>query len=183
MSNSGHRIPNSHLVPQDEPARDRILIELHRMQLAGVELDDRAVEIASLIGQYAHRKAISNAMVALGDVPRSQKTATELDDRPRWVYYIRRGLLIKIGTTVNLETRFITLRPNEILAIEPGDERVERQRHQQFADLRHSGEYFHPGPALQEHVLALRAEHGAPRVKAPLLVDGQDFFPDAQGVA
>lgn len=177
---SGRRIPNSNLISEEEAAKTAILIQLHKMELAGVVLDDRAVEIAVLLGQYKHRSALERSPVAPGDVPSWQKGQKEGDDRPRWVYYIRRAMLIKIGTTVNLTTRFITLRPNEILAIEPGDERLERQRHKQFADLRHSGEYFHPGPALQEHVLAVRREHGIPDIAVALLSDGQDFFPKSE---
>lgn len=178
QSNTGDRIPHSDKVDRDDPARSHILITLHRMELAGVELDEKAVEIATRLGRWHHDTALTEAAPADGDVPRWQRRGCESDvDRPTWVYYVRCGHLIKIGTTMDLARRFIAIRPNEVLALEPGGHVIEGERHREFAKLQASGEYFHPGPALQKEILALRAAHGVPSWTASLVPDGQNFFP------
>lgn len=87
------------------------------------------------------------------------------------VYYIRRSNLIKIGTTTRLRSRMNSLMPDEILALEPGDEHTEAGRHLQFTELRADprGEYFFPGAALLAHVSRTRREHGAPPEGLPTL--------------
>ncbi|MEU0181794.1 GIY-YIG nuclease family protein [Streptomyces sp. NPDC006207] len=174
--NSGDRIPYSSRVDRDDPARTHILITIHKMEQAGVEIDDRAIEIATKLGQWHYSEALKEEPVAPGDVPRWKKGPREAGDRQCWIYYVRIGHLIKIGTSMALDTRFTTLRPNEVLALTPGGEILERELHRQFADLRANGEYFHPGKALQDHILALREEHGVPTWTASVVPDGQDFF-------
>lgn len=78
------------------------------------------------------------------------------------VYYIRRGEVIKIGTTTTPWQRFATLRPDEILAFEPGTVIEERMRHQQFRHLRCAGEHFRAEPELLEHIAQVRQIHGGP---------------------
>jgi hypothetical protein len=97
--------------------------------------------------------------------------------RECWVYYIRVGHLIKIGLTTNLASRFSSLRPNEVLAIEPGGSELETAMHKQFASLRAGGEYFHPGPDLQQHIKDLRDRVGPPQWRASIVPDGQNWFP------
>lgn len=80
------------------------------------------------------------------------------------VYYVRDDDKIKIGVSRNLWQRMNQL-PGRLLAIEPGDEHVERLRHGEFAALRigHS-EWFwddHAG-ALRQHINSLRSQHGDP---------------------
>ncbi|MEV7364264.1 hypothetical protein [Streptomyces sp. NPDC091299] len=148
------------------------------MEKAGVEIDDRAVEIATKLGRWHLEQALVDEPVAEGDVPRWQKRGGEMDtDRPSWVYYVRCGHLVKIGTTVDLATRFIALRPNEVLALEPGGLVIEGERHREFSTLRASGEYFHPGPALQKHILTLRKDFGPPEWNVSIVPDGQNWFP------
>ena len=80
------------------------------------------------------------------------------------VYYIRRGRLIKIGTTRDPVQRFADLMPDEILAIEPGGAGLEHARHHQFAHL-HSGlgkEHFRDEPDLLGHIRSVRALYGDP---------------------
>ncbi|MEW2415307.1 hypothetical protein AB0953_16550 [Streptomyces sp. NPDC046866] len=169
--NIGDRIPHSDKVDRKDPARADILILLHRMELAGVEIDDRAVEIAIKLTRFRLEQA--------APPPPEPVVTPETDPvgRKRWVYYVRCGHLIKIGTTINLASRFISIRPNEVLALEPGGQELETARHREFRALRASGEYFHPGPALQEHILALRAEHGPPNWAGSLVPDGRNYFP------
>lgn len=66
------------------------------------------------------------------------------------VYYMRLGDMVKIGWTTNLPKRTRTINPQEVMATEPGDMKLERQRHRQFADLRVHGEWFrYEGPLIQ----------------------------------
>lgn len=177
-TNSGDRIPHSDKVDPDDPARSHILITINQMHLAGVEIDDQAIEIATKLGRWHVEQALAEASVPEGDVPRWQRRGREMDiDRPSWVYYLRCGNLIKIGTTIDLVKRFEAIRPNEVLALEPGGLIIEGERHREFAQLRASGEYFQPGPDLQRYILDLRKAFGAPNLTASLVPDGQDWFP------
>jgi len=171
------RIPHADKVERDDPARTHILIQLHYMEQAGVEIDANAVDIATKMGRARYQRAIEQRPVLDGDVPSWRKGPREAGDLPGIVYYIRIGHLVKIGTTIDPANRFTDLRPNEILAYEPGGEILEHQRHTQFKALRARGEYFHPGKLLQEHILHLRAEHGTPSWKVTTVPDGQDYFP------
>jgi hypothetical protein len=148
------------------------LINLHRMENAGVEIDERAVEIATHLGRHAYGEAQSQP-VRTDESLRARALAVRAAST---VYYVRCGHLIKIGTTTDLGRRFKAVRPNELLAVEPGGQEVETQRHRQFAGLRASGEYFHPGRALQEHIIQLRTSCGIPPRTGSVVPDGQDFF-------
>lgn len=75
------------------------------------------------------------------------------------VYYLRfDGNIVKIGTTGDIESRMAAMyrRPQDLLAIEPGDHRLEKMRHKQFsadlADWEGSREMFHMSPALRSHI-------------------------------
>lgn len=171
------RIPHSDKVERGNPARASILILLHDMEQAGVSIDATAVDIATRLGEWQHQQTIAVYDVQPGDVVPRQRGRREAGARQTWVYYIRIGHLVKIGASMALTTRFCTLRPNEVLALEPGGEVLEQELHHRFAHLRASGEYFHPGPALQEHILRVREERGAPNWSASIVPDGQDFFP------
>jgi hypothetical protein len=173
-SNVGDRIPHADKVDRSDPHRADILITLHRFELAGIEVDDRAVEIATKLTRWYAANADEQDEIRRQDMERRQ---AEQAARECWVYYIRVGRLIKIGMTTNLAGRFSSLRPNEVLAIEPGGSEREVAMHQQFAELRAGGEYFHPGAALQQHVTELRQELGSPAWIASIVPDGQDWFP------
>lgn len=175
-SNTGDRIPHSDKVDYEDPDRAGILITLHRMELAGVEIDSRAVEIARALTR-SHSEEVARQR------PPEQPLLPGHDGsgQKRWVYYVRCGYLVKIGTTANLTIRFQSVRPNEFLAKEPGGHEVETVRHREFKPLLAGGEYFHPGPALQAHILELRERLGPPNWAGSLLKDGHDFFPDNHG--
>ncbi|MFE9738828.1 GIY-YIG nuclease family protein [Streptomyces sp. NPDC006477] len=170
MTNSGDRIPHADKVDPQDPARAHILITLKRMELAGVEIDDRAVEIAVHLGRW------HQAQRARRDNVPEMRPGHDALNRKRWVYYVRSGHLIKIGTTADLANRLSAIRPNEILALEPGGQALEAERHRSFASLRVSGEYFHPGSALQEHIIHLRESLGPPNWHGSVVPDGQDWF-------
>ncbi|MEV5236468.1 hypothetical protein [Streptomyces pseudogriseolus] len=172
-SNVGDRIPHSERVAPDDPARSYILITLRRMEVSGVEIDDKAVEIATKLGRRKYEEGRKER-----EDRDEQLRARVLAVREGWkVYYVRCGNLIKIGYTANLGQRFTSIRPNELLALEPGGQEVETQRHRQFSQLRASGEYFHPGPALQSHIAGLRSTYGVPLWTASLVSDGRNWFP------
>ena len=79
------------------------------------------------------------------------------------VYYVRLGDHIKIGTTTNLRARmsalYIDHNPDALLATEPGDRNVERERHNDFREDRafSNRELFNPSPRLMAHIQRLNA--------------------------
>ncbi|MER7447820.1 GIY-YIG nuclease family protein [Microbacterium sp. NPDC097977] len=103
------------------------------------------------------------------------KPAPDVDTATRkgtdWVYYIRFGDRIKIGTSSSIKGRLSTLPHDEILALEPGGRSLERERCREFSALRIDGQraWFQDTPALRTHADRLRAEHGEPNqlVRAP----------------
>lgn len=173
-TNSGIRVPHADKIPAEDPDRAGILIELHRFELAGVEIDDRAVEIATKLTRW--RAATAQERREEVQREREQREA-EAAGRDCWVYYVRCGSLVKIGMTTNLDNRFAALHPNEILAIEPGGAIREAEMHARFAAMQAGGEYFHPGAALQEHIIDLRDHHGTPAACNAVVPDGLNYFP------
>lgn len=137
---------------------------LLEMRSAGIEVNEDSVAIAVRLGR--HRYATEQAKTAREPKPAPsgipERLWPEQGDEPSIVYYIRRGRLIKIGTTTRPEQRFRNLVPDEILAWEPGGRNEEQARHRQFAHLREGGEYFRPGQDLQAHCRATRKRHGNP---------------------
>jgi hypothetical protein len=172
-SNSGRRIPHADKVDANDPNRTDILITLHRFELAGVEIDERAVEIAVALTRWHIRTAIERAAVQQQEIRARRE---EQEKRDCWVYYVRCGSLIKIGMTTNLRSRFASIRPNEVLATEPGGSILEAAMHRRFADARAGGEYFHPSPPLQEHIKDLRRRLGPPVCTSSTVPDGQNWF-------
>lgn len=77
----------------------------------------------------------------------------------RLVYYAARGDRIKIGCTSDLKQRWTALRQPNVLAVEPGDFKLERARHREFGSIREEGEWFRRCAWLDEHMSALRKEH------------------------
>lgn len=143
------------LVDTEEPAFRWIAAELKAMADAGVELDEKAIEIAIAVGRRQH-------------IIESKRRNT-VPPRQQIVYYIRRGELIKIGTTSNPASRFDSLMPDEILAHEPGGVAEEALRHRQFNPERvaRRGEYFRPSPRLMKHIAAVREQYGPPHPSWP----------------
>jgi T5orf172 domain len=78
---------------------------------------------------------------------------------PSVVYYITRvdkPGLVKIGTTKNLKERLRELgtrgREVKLLATEPGDWKLERLRHLEFAPMRVEGEWFTFAAPILVHI-------------------------------
>ena len=130
---------------------------LREMVLAGVELDETAVTIAVKLGRRRWYQTSTGSAPAGRSDP---ATLAAMSDAI--VYYIRRGSLIKIGTTTDPVDRFASLLPDEILAYEPGSYADETFRHHQFAHLRCQGEHFMPEPELLAHIRNVRSLYGDP---------------------
>jgi hypothetical protein len=75
------------------------------------------------------------------------------------VYYLRLGERVKIGTTFAPRQRFAALPHDEVLAFEPGDRMLERQRHREFAaDRLGTSEWFALSPGIRAHVATVRGD-------------------------
>jgi hypothetical protein len=146
------------LIDTSDPAWPHTAAALREMTEAGIEVDEAAFATAVKLG--AHRLAELDATKRA--CRRVKYETPPLESAGSIVYYIRRGRVIKIGTTVVPVMRFTNLMPDEILAFEPGTVKVERMRHRQFQHLRCRGEHFRPEPELLEHARQLRRIHGNP---------------------
>lgn len=82
------------------------------------------------------------------------------------VYYLldatRLAQRVKIGRTVNLRQRLVSLRTQMVanqtplvLAVEAGGAVTERRRHEEFASLRLGGEWFHYVGPLRDWIASL----------------------------
>jgi hypothetical protein len=108
------------------------------------------VSAAWLIGQHHERQA----------------ELRELDPRPirGVVYYLTFRDAVKIGFSENFATR-IEAHPHEtVLAAEPGDYALERERHKQFSSHLIAGqkEWFKASDEVLEHAMSLRDQYGDP---------------------
>lgn len=118
--------------------------------------DERAAKEQSQqqarLDQYATESA-ANAEREDAGLPAVPQTA------PSYVcvYYLKVGDLIKIGMTRNLARRLAVYPPgSELLGLEYGGAKVERERHQQFhALLSHGREWFLDRPEIRAHIEAL----------------------------
>lgn len=153
----------SKLVDLSDPAFHSIAEVLTDMAGAGVEFTPEIINAVIKAGRARHDRERRTP----GFAPEPERPATEGEV----VYYIRRGNIIKIGTTANLRQRMLALMPDEILAVEPGGWALEQQRHRQFEAQRidRQSEYFFPGAELRRHISRVRAEHGAPSAGLPRL--------------
>lgn len=85
--------------------------------------------------------------------------------RPSVVYYMKFGQEVKIGVSTNLPRRVETLRPETVLAIEPGRYGEEAGQHLRFANRRTHGEFFQLDHELIAHINMLRETYGEPMKK------------------
>lgn len=153
------------LVDHTDPAWPRVAMVLQEFAAAGIELDTTTVPLAVQLGKQRHLD-LDGKLPGGRTSPGSATLAATADSI---VYYIRRGGFIKIGTTVDPRSRFTELRPDEILAYEPGSYAEEAARHKRFMHLRHSGEYFRDDPELRDHIEHLRRLHGDPDPSWPTI--------------
>lgn len=149
---------------------------LDRRGIAHEELVGIADHVAELRKRYpdhfaeSRRRMVRWAHLTLDDDP--DKVYVYLPEKADVVYYAlgEKTGIIKIGTTKWLGARMIQLPrgrhdPWKLLAIEPGDEYIERHRHGQFGELwipnysqGESRELFAPGMALIAHINKLLAD-------------------------
>lgn len=148
------------LVDTNDPAFESIARILTDLRDARVDLTPEVVRAAVALGRHYHQRAQTPPPVPAQRVNELHKPV---------VYYIRIGNLIKIGTTSDMRQRMLKLKPEEILAAEPGSYELERKRHQQFARHRSHGEYFLPARELTDHIQAIRRRYGRTPAKRPNL--------------
>ena len=79
------------------------------------------------------------------------------DPRTKHVYFVRYRDRVKIGYSIEPQTRIKAHPCDEILAIVPGDHKDEQRYHKQFAHLRENGEWFRAEPELLEYAHNLAA--------------------------
>ncbi|MEU3098522.1 hypothetical protein ABZ690_28150 [Streptomyces sp. NPDC006967] len=143
--------PVAELVETDDPAFETIARILTDMRDAGAHLTADTVRAVVALGRHYHQRAEEPLPVPAGRLNQFDKAL---------VYYVRFGTLIKIGTTRDMRQRMLAIRPDEILAAEPGSYELEAKRHRQFARSRSHGELFMPSRPLVDHINALRKKYG-----------------------
>ena len=86
--------------------------------------------------------------------------------REQFVYFIECAGLIKIGVSVNPETRLASIQTANghtarLLATVPGGTRLERQLHEKFKASRVGGEWFKPTNEIREYLREISPEQTA----------------------
>ncbi len=180
-------------IDRDDPAKLPILYVFRDFEVAGIAVTPETAEIAVKLGRLQHERTMEKRAAHEQQLEETRAANAAslafqklLDDQPDGVvYYVRRGNLIKIGTTRAFVNRMRSLMPDEILAIEPGSYSLENQRHQQFAEQRYGrdqrgtkSEYFHPSEVLLQHIKAVRERHGVPQQLGVSITDGRRLFDD-----
>lgn len=122
--------------------------------------------------EYVHRTELGltagDAVPPQADAQRRAKAArTQARNRQRatnagWVYYIRVGNNIKIGYAGDVRKRMLGYPPDStLLAVEPGDKKLERERHKEFAhSLQFGREWFRESYPIKKHIAEIRDKHG-----------------------
>lgn len=128
----------------DEPHFRRVVTTLFGARRRGVTFDDAAT--------VAHYVEIARQAHLYDEWQREQA------EGQCFVYYVRIGPHIKIGTAKDLRLRLASYPPSAVvLAIEPGSYQKEAERLSQFAEyLSARKEWFDPGPRLMEHIGQIR---------------------------
>jgi len=158
--------PAARIIDPDDPALLEITQALFSLSARLGTVDDPdedTVKMAIRLGRARHQRMQDGT-----EPPRGTSARERTNGK---IYYIRRGAMIKIGTTVDLRGRMAALLPEEVLAVEPGSHAKEAELHRLFRPLRVPGqrEWFYAGRALQEHIEKVLDEHGAPPADLPTL--------------
>lgn len=133
-------------------------LELGRLQHCGLELTPESVD--KLIDIAIHKAEVQAKVVQYEPKPRrSRWTDLVAGVEGPVVYYMRIGDRVKIGTSVSLEQRLMTINPEELMALERGGVSVEQARHREFKALRTHGEWFRLEGRLVTHIERLRKPH------------------------
>ena len=80
-----------------------------------------------------------------------------VDTRTGWIYFVRYRDRVKIGYSIEPQTRIKAHPFDEVLAIVPGERIDEKRAHAAFAHLRENGEWFRAEPDLLEFARGLAA--------------------------
>jgi hypothetical protein len=152
------------LIDTTDPAFADIATVLLGLRSLRMDIQDPEVIRAAIeAGRRIHEAGESDA-VRVGVHRLDERRQRERQKPERVVYYARIGALCKIGVTANVRARMEALRPEELLVTEPGGHERERQRHDQFQELRSHSEWFRYEGVLVDHVERLRDEaSGVPR--------------------
>lgn len=133
----------------NDPAITHVVRAIATLKDVGFDLDDPGILEKAI---EAGRKAYEEDQA---DRPEPVPEPLEMPQLSN-VYYMRLGNRVKIGFTTRLKQRLAELNAEELLATEPGDRRLEHKRHEQFRDLRTTGEWFRLEGALIRHIDELR---------------------------
>lgn len=115
-------------------------------------------DILTAMGEQ-HPNAVAQIRGILGAAPDMAPFAEPL--RVSVVYYIQFADRVKIGTSTDARRRLYGLPHDQVLAFELGGVTLERQRHQQFAQHRVTGEWFTAHPQILDHAAQLRRRQGS----------------------
>lgn len=146
-------------VDSDDPAFPFIVRTLALLATTGFDPHDpalisRAVDVGR--AHWAEAQTRPKFEPFIGPVLKYQPPPPPPPDREPRVYYMRTGNRCKIGYTANLLVRMRTITPEELLAVEPGTQDLERHRQKQFTTLRTHGEWFRLEEPLISHIAGLR---------------------------
>lgn len=137
--------------------RDGLLSEevpictLHAEQISDALKSKKADELAALAPQYKPKEYWGPP-----SLKQIQREFWE-PNHPGDVYYLLIDGQIKIGWSKDVYTRLNSYPPHaHLLGTEPGDQTLERQRHQQFhAYLAYGREWFADTPEIRDHIATL----------------------------
>lgn len=151
------------LIDMTDPAWPGVAAALREFKDAGIEITPESAPIAVRLGRARFAAKSQQAPPVV--------LAAGADSI---VYYVRRGTLIKIGTTENPRDRFRDLMPDAILAFEPGSYAEEKARHRQFAHLQvgPGWEHFRTDPVLLDHIAQMVSLYGPPDPAWPSVARG-----------
>ncbi|MGW6872895.1 GIY-YIG nuclease family protein [Streptomyces xanthophaeus] len=172
-------------IEPNDPAKLMILGVFREYEVGDIAVNDETAAMAVKLGRVRHQRNLEERAERASREAQGRREAETfrklLDDNPDGiVYYVRRGNLLKIGTTAKYDARMRALRPDEVLAVEPGSYALEHQRHNEFDASRWSrgSEYFHISDELRAHVVELRQQHGIPDQAVITVTDGRRILDD-----
>lgn len=151
------------------PAQTRygVLCDVHALDVAVAVIQHQTDQqrFLQVFERMSDEKAIRLEEWRREDEQYEADKASLRQDRAGFVYYLRIGERIKVGYSVDVKRRMRAYPPgSQLLAVEPGDRELERQRHHQFAGSRTDGrEWFRPTPDIDELIEQLVQQHGDPK--------------------
>lgn len=148
-------LKGANLVDLDDPALMHIYQAANQLTAFGFDVSDP--EIAQRAIDKGRRDYTHGLRPGFTCGP-PEATYPRHDLTDSVVYYMRTRDLVKIGFSRNIRLRLQALRPEELMATEPGGRTLERVRHREFRDLRYRYEWFKLAPPLTVHIENLRQQ-------------------------